>query len=369
MPETKKYACSFGCLRTKRLLGKILVDGEFISTHDLEAAITQQRHTNRQLSEILVSMGVLSPTDLKAILSIQRHLSSLEDAVKTTAGVRQLLGELLIQVKRITPEQLDLALREHKQTGEKLGEVLVRHDFITERELDAVLEFQRYQTGELPMPERLRLGEILIATNHITREQLDTVLTRQKLSKKKIGELLIEAGYAEPRQIEHGLNLQKKLVTAALAAALSYATIATPEETRASDLAVSDRSIVSVTATVKAHTTLKVFYQNPELIVTNADISRGYVEVRAASRIEVKNNVAAGYLLVFDGINGPLRPFSQVYVQGLGREVQIGLGGGWIPQPYTGGAVTMELSYRFILSEDAQPGTYAWPLTLSVRPM
>lgn len=369
MPETKKETCNLGCRLTKRLPGWILVDGEFISPHDLESAVAQQRHSNEQLGEILVRMGVLASIDLKAVLSIQRHLSSLEDAVKTTAGTRQLLSELLIQAKQITPEQLDLALKEQKQTGERLGEVLVRRGLLTERELNTVLEFQRYQSGELPMQERLRLGEILIATNQITREQLEAVLTRQKLSKKKIGELLIEAGYAEPHQIGHGLNLQKKLVTAELAAALSLATLAMPEEARTSDPAVSGRSIVVVTASVKAHTTLKVLCQNPELVITNADISRGYVEVQTASRIEVKNNNPAGYLLVFDGINGHLRPFNEVYVQGLEREVQIGSGGGWIPQPYTRGAVIMELSYRFILSKDAQPGTYAWPLTVSVRPI
>jgi len=76
----------------------------------------------------------------------------------------------------------------------------------------------------------------------------------------------------------------------------------------------------------------------------------------------------AGYLLVFDGANGHLRPFNDIQVKGLENDVQISPGGGWIPQPYARGAVTMELSYRFILSKDVQPGTYAWPLTVSVRP-
>lgn len=369
MDAQKKETCNLGCRLTKRLLGWILVDGEFISPYDLEVAIRQQQDTNEQFGEILVRMGVLASIDLKAVLSIQRHLSSLKDAVKTTAGVRQLLGELLIQARRITHEHLELALKEQKQTGERLGEVLVRRGLLTERELNTVLEFQRYQSSELPMPERLRLGEILIATNQITREQLEAVLARQKLYKKKIGELLIEAGYAEPHQIEHGLKLQKRLITAAIVAALSLSTLTIPEETRTSDTAVPGRSSVAVTATVKSHTTLKVLYQNPELVITNADISRGYVEVQTASRIEVKNNNPAGYLLVFDGTNGHLRPFNEVYVQGMGKDIQIGSEGGWIPQPYTRGTITMELNYRFILSEDAQPGTYAWPLTVSVRPL
>lgn len=369
MDDAKKDTCNLGCRLTKRLLGQILVDSEFISPHDLEAAVEQQRQTNEQLGEILVRMGALDSIDLKAVLSVQGHLSSLEDAVKTTAGMRQLLGELLIQAGRITPEQLELALKEQKQTGEKLGEVLVRRGLLSERELNTVLEFQKYQSGELPAPARLRIGEILVATNHITREQLENVLDRQRLSRKKIGELLIEAGYAEPHQIEHGLKLQRRLITAALAAALSLSTLTMPEEAHTSGTAATGRSSVVVSATVKAHTTLKVLYQRPELVITNADISRGYVEVQTASRIEVKNNDPAGYLLVFDGVNGNLRPFNEIHVKGLGNDVQISAGGGWIPQSYARGAVTMELSYRFILSENAQPGTYAWPLTVSSRPL
>lgn len=369
MDDAKKEGCNLGCRLTKRLLGRILVDGEFIAPHDLEAAVAQQRHTNEQLGEILVRMSVLDSVDLKAVLSIQRHLSSLEDVVKTTAGVRQLLGDLLIQAKLITPEQLELALKEQKQTGGKLGEILTKRGLLSERELIAVLEFQKNQSGELEGRDHLRLGELLVATNQITREQLEAVLARQKISKKKIGELLIEAGYTEPHQIEHGLKLQKKLITAALAAALSLATLAVPEEARTSDTAGSGHSSVTVTATVKAQTTLKVLYQNPELVITNADISRGYVSVPSASRIEVKNNNPAGYLLVFDGTNGHFRPFNEVYVQGMGKDIQIGSEGGWIPQPYTRGAVTMELSYRFILSKGAQPGTYVWPLTISGRPL
>jgi hypothetical protein len=40
-----------------------------------------------------------------------------------------------------------------------------------------------------------------------------------------------------------------------------------------------------------------------------------------------------------------------------------------VHQPAVRGPNTVDLSYRFILSEDAKPGTYAWPLTLSTQPV
>jgi hypothetical protein len=40
--------------------------------------------------------------------------------------------------------------------------------------------------------------------------------------------------------------------------------------------------------------------------------------------------------------------------------------GGFIHQPHTGGKIveTKELSYRFLLSADATPGSYTWPLSV-----
>jgi hypothetical protein len=359
---------TIGCRLTKRLLGHILVDGEFVSPHDLEAAVEKQKQTNQQLGEILVEMGVLNPAGLRACLAIQRDLSYPKDAVKAAAGVRMLLGELLLKAKRITQEQLELALQEQNRTGEKLGEIFVRSGMITQEELDAVLTFQKYQSGGAPASERFRLGEILVSTNHITREQLEDALSRQKFSKKKIGELLIEAGYVQPHQVEHGLKLQEKILTAALISALSFSAGHSVQASGAA-MTTTASSKVSVTATVQASAILKVQYQNPEIVITNGDIERGYVEVRAASRLEVKNNSRAGYLLVFEGLDGPFRPFHEVHVHGLGREVQMDSSGGLIQQPYMSGTVELELSYRFILSKNAPPGTYEWPLLISAQPL
>jgi hypothetical protein len=349
---------------TKRPLGRILVDGEFISPDDLERAIEEQKHTNERLGEVLVRMGVLDPIDLKAVLSVQGHLASLGDAIKVAAGVRQLLGNLLVQARRITHKQLDLALEEQKRTDKRLGEALVHLGFLMPRELDTVLAFQQCQGIKKPTPTPFRLGEILVAANYITREQLEDALEKQKPSHKKLGEVLVEAGYVQPSHIEHGLKLQRMLLTAALVAALSLSSISDVYAPGPAFTPSSSR--VTVTATVLSHATLKIIHQTPALVVTNADIMRGYVEVRAASRIVVKSNSMAGYLLVFKGLG---MPFKEVYVQGLENEVQISSENGLITRPYTQGKIMMELSYRFILSEDARPGTYAWPLLISAQPL
>jgi type IV pilus assembly protein PilB len=52
------------------------------------------------------------------------------------------LGQILVESGAITPEKLDLALREQKQTGEKLGVMLQRLGICTEREIARVLASQ-----------------------------------------------------------------------------------------------------------------------------------------------------------------------------------------------------------------------------------
>lgn len=354
---------------SKRLLGKVLVDGEIILREDLEAALAEQNRTNEMLGEILVRMGVVDPAEIAAAVSIQSDLASLEDAVKAAAGVRLLLGELLLKAGKITREQLNEALAEQRRSGERLGEVLVRKGLLSENELDVALAFQQYQGGEAPGSVKLRLGEILVTTGQITREQLDAVLGHQKISGKKIGELLLESGIVEPRQVESGLKLQERLVAAALIAAFSFASVAHSQEIRSARPPVPPSGVtVSVSAVVPSRASLKVVYQRPEIVVTGDDIARGYVDMPSASRIEVVNNNREGCLLSFVGRENAYRLIEQVRVEGLGGGVLINPGGGLVPLPYSKGKTMMVLSYRFLLSAEARPGAYPWPFEIAIRP-
>ncbi|WP_010252558.1 GspE/PulE family protein [Acetivibrio cellulolyticus] len=56
--------------------------------------------------------------------------------------VRKRLGDLLLEVGLITPEQLENALKIQKTTGKKLGEVLIAEGVVTHENIIEVLEFQ-----------------------------------------------------------------------------------------------------------------------------------------------------------------------------------------------------------------------------------
>jgi hypothetical protein len=346
----------------KRPLGRILLDGGFVEPEALNAALEEQIKTERLLGDVLVDMGIISRAELDAVLWVQRDFSNTQDAIRTAAGIRRRLGELLISARLITPRQLDEALEEQKKTGEKLGEVLVRRGYITRRDLDITLAFQK-QMGETGAPTCLSLGQLLVSAGYIIHEQLQDALERQRTSGKKLGEVLIEAGHCKRNHIEHGLQIQSRLVTAALIAALSLAPLNEAVSSQASTQVMSTQ--IQVTAKVLARASFHVIRQPAEIVVTEADIRRGYMDIKAGSLLEIKNNSRAGIMMSFEARG---MPFKEVLVSGLGREGAIGPNGGIITHQLTGTSI-VALNYRFVFDKTSQAGTYAWPLALNVSPV
>jgi chitinase len=140
----------------KRHIGRILLDGGFLSQQDLDSALEEQKHTKELLGQVLVKKGVLKVEDIKVPLIIQERLATIDNAVKIVAGERQLLGELLVQSGHITNEQLDQVIAEQQRCSEKTGEIFKRLGVLNEQQLNALLDFQLNQEVALPSP--LRLG-------------------------------------------------------------------------------------------------------------------------------------------------------------------------------------------------------------------
>lgn len=352
-------------LPVKRPLGRILIDGKFINPEDLTAALIEQRRTRNLLGETLVELGVLGQAERDAVLMVQRDFATLEEAIQAAAGTRMMLGEMLLTACRITQKQLDNALEEQKKTGEKLGEVLVRLGLLNQSEINVALSFQSHQ-GNGNIPSCLSLGELLISAGYITPGHLKSALALQKGSNKKLGEVLVDEGHCRQKHIEHGLKIQKQLVAAALIAALYLAPIEqamASQTAKANSIAMSTK--IQVTATVLARASAHMLRQPTEIVVTNADIQRGYLDVNAGSLVEIKNNSRAGVNLTFESHG---LPFKETLVSGFGREVALGPNGGIITHKITGTNV-VAFSYRFVFDESSQPGTYAWPLTLAVSPV
>jgi hypothetical protein len=126
---------------------------------------------------------------------------------------------------------------------------------------------------------------------------------------------------------------------------------------------------LAVSATILKHASLKVLAQPTSVVVTAADIARGYVDVPVPAQVAIQSNTLEGYALEFANHGDFMR---QILVRGLGNDVQLSPAGGTVNKRSTGAGMTrtiLDLAFRFVLSESAQQGTYAWPVRFSVTPL
>lgn len=207
-----------------------------------------------------------------------------------------------------------------------------------------------------------RLGELLIRHGAITPEQLEQALARQRVTGRRLGIELIDSGYVARRQLRRALLLQRLITWTAFATALALAA------TRGHDAhAGTSRAQLGVTTVVPPVAVLRVEHQAPELMITAADVARGYVDVPAASRLAIRTSSRAGYMLDFHS-RVPL--FRTVAVRSKSGQGTIGPEGGTlVARGDFGRAFVDDLSFRFHLDDDVGAGTYPWPLAVAVRPL
>ncbi|MFC6521126.1 hypothetical protein ACFQAT_16675 [Undibacterium arcticum] len=193
----------------------------------------------------------------QALTESWTDVGAVFDAAVETSGP---LGELLLQANRITRAQRDFSLNEQKKTGERLGELLVRLGWLSHAELNVLLAIQQHR-GRADSP--LRLGNILAAIGVISHQTLADALIQQQVTRKQLGEVLVELYNVSPSQVTNGLRLQQKLTTAALTTLLSLAGTAAPMVASAADrtnsVQVSATVLPSAQIKVRHHRQLNVF--------------------------------------------------------------------------------------------------------------
>lgn len=227
------------------------------------------------------------------------------------------------------------------------------------RQLDAEIAPARAATGSAP-EHAPKLGEILVAQGKITPEQLAIALERQKTSGRRLGEELVKAGFVQRSVVSRALRVQRRIVFGALTTLAATGIVPHVQ-------AATVRSQIAVTAFVPAQAIAQVVEQPSEITITDTDIARGYVDIPAASQLRVTSNNPAGYVVDFFS---RLPIFTSVRVSSSGGSADFGPDGGAIIQRGNHGRdLPLNLSYRFTLTAQLAPGTYAWPLALNVRPL
>ena len=107
-----------------------------------------------------------------------------------------------------------------------------------------------------------------------------------------------------------------------------------------------------------------VEHQASAIKVNAGDVARGVVEVREGSRLVITSDAPSGYAVDFL-IRGTV--FQLVEIDGISGAVELNPRGGTTVQHQGAGRRVVTINYRFMLAPGTSPGTYVWPLDLTVR--
>ena len=118
-----------------------------------------------------------------------------------TAASERKFGELLIEERAITREQLEEALRVQSTLRHYLpvGQILLNRGRLTRALLTTLLKRHR---------KSARLGELLVRSGQITTEQLQTALEQQAQRRQPLGHTLIALGYVNEETMRSALCAQ-----------------------------------------------------------------------------------------------------------------------------------------------------------------
>jgi hypothetical protein len=133
---------------------------------------------DRLFGQIAMKLGIVTQKQLQDALEVQRF-----------AAGHKPLGLILIELKFVTPSDLERILDEQKKiladAGNRqkavkednlFGKVAIRMGFATEEQLAECLALQE----QLPKDRFMRLGDILVIKGYLTVEQVKKVTDTQK---------------------------------------------------------------------------------------------------------------------------------------------------------------------------------------------
>ena len=250
--------------------------------------------------------------------------------------------------KQLKPDLIFLDIIMPKMDGGQVAKALL------EDELTSEIPFV-FVSAVIKKDEITKHGEGIKARDFIAKP-----VTPEKLI-QKIEQLLVhnycalmESCVSGPLALVPLYAAQHVFLMALFMATLFFASFSTWNTANAG----SASSRLTVSARVLPRQSLQMLHHVPRITVTSADIQRGHVDLKSASRIEIKSNGPAGFMIIFQGIEWPFR---EIHVQGLTNETRISSGNSFVYQAYNRGTVTIELGYRLFITKDAKPGSYGLP--------
>ncbi len=149
-------------------------------------------------------------------------------AEESPGGLEILLGRIALKRGLVTAQQLkDALLEQSNGTRKPLGEILVSRGHLTDSGLFGLLAEQRAALDSAPAGSSALvradafLGRILVQNGKVTLERINLCLRLQADAIEsgvqpvpRLGELLVEKGFATPAAVADALALQRKTILA-----------------------------------------------------------------------------------------------------------------------------------------------------------
>jgi hypothetical protein len=140
-----------------------------------------------------------SATAIMSRPAAESSTGSPESPPDASPRPRRLLGEILVEEGLISRNELDAALKvqaAHPHTP--IGQVLVERGVIKRQQIDAVFD-------------KHRLGNLLVAMSVITSEQLENALWRQRVTGRRLAEVLLKLRSIGEDQLRQALARHFKI--------------------------------------------------------------------------------------------------------------------------------------------------------------
>ena len=117
----------------RKRIGEYLVERNLISPENLELALEEQLHTGERIGKILVSRGLINQS------TVDELVGQLSWTNRNRSDQRKRIGEYLVELNLLSPENLELALEEQLHTGERIGEILANRGLISQNTVDRLV--------------------------------------------------------------------------------------------------------------------------------------------------------------------------------------------------------------------------------------
>ena len=109
----------------------------------------------------------------------------------------------------------------------------------------------------------------------------------------------------------------------------------------------------------------EIILQKEDVLITEEDIQRGYIDIRGAVIFSVMTNSVNGYVLTFFVGRDTFKEI-EVFCDSVFTRIDDANNEIFMP-PEGMKSIVKELSFRFYLSDNFLPGVYDWPVAFAIQ--